>query len=72
VSGGASCRNAGRRINPPGQYVVQEGDTLWDIAETHYNDGARLDVLERANRRLSDVDLIRPCQRLFVPAVKPR
>ncbi len=66
----AACRTAGRRINPPGHYVVQDGDTLWDIADKHYNDGLKVDVLERANPKLNDVDLIRPCQRVYVPALR--
>ena len=47
---------------------MQEGDSLWDIADLHYNDGAHFERIERANRNLEDPDLIRPCQRLFIPA----
>ncbi len=66
--GDGQCRLAGRRIKPPGYYIVQEGDSLWDIADLHYNDGAHFERIERANRNLEDPDLIRPCQRLFIPA----
>jgi nucleoid-associated protein YgaU len=66
-----SCRLAGRRIKPPGSYVVAAGDSLWEIAEKHYGDGERYAVLERANRKL-DPDVIHPCQRVYVPAVKAR
>lgn len=65
-----SCRKAGRRIKPPGYYVVGDGDSLWDIADLHYGDGNRFQIIERANRRLGDPDLIKPCQRLFIPAPK--
>jgi nucleoid-associated protein YgaU len=57
-------------VKPPGHYVVQSGDTLWDIADMHYDDGTQYAVLEEANRKLGDPDLIRPCQRIFVPAAK--
>lgn len=63
-----NCSGAGQKIKPPGTYVVQRGDTLWDIADLHYDDGARYTVLERANAdRLDDPNVIRPCQKLHVP-----
>ncbi len=63
------CRNAGRRVKPPATYVVAKGDTLWDIAATHYRAGSRYPVIYRANRsKIDDPDLIYPCQRLFLPA----
>ncbi len=70
ASEGAGCRNAGRRIKPPGYYVVKAGDSLWDIADLHYDSGARLRLIARANRKLEDPDLIKPCQRLFIPVAK--
>lgn len=70
ASEGAGCRNAGHRIKPPGYYVVKAGDTLWDIADLHYDNGARLRLIERANRKLEDPDLIKPCQRLFIPVAR--
>ncbi len=70
-NGGDGCRLAGKTIKPPGTYVVQRGDTLWDIADRHYDDGARYGVIERANAgRLNDPDTIRPCQHLHVPKLK--
>lgn len=64
------CELAGNRVaTPPGYYVVKAGDTLWDIADLHYDDGTRFAVLRRANRRIHP-NLIRPCQRIFVPADK--
>ena len=63
------CRHAGRRVTPPATYVVARGDTLWDIAKVHYRKGARYPLIYRANRaKISDPDLIYPCQRLFLPA----
>lgn len=64
------CELAGNRVaTPPGYYIVKAGDTLWDIADLHYDDGTRFAVLRRANRRIHP-NLIRPCQRIFVPADK--
>jgi LysM repeat protein len=49
-------------------YVVQEGDTLWLIAETAYSDGALWPVIFEANRDvLDDPDRIKPDQLLRVP-----
>jgi nucleoid-associated protein YgaU len=66
-----SCELAGNRTTPPGYYIVKAGDTLWDIADMHYDDGTRFALLQRANRRI-DPDLIRPCQRIFVPTLAKR
>ena len=64
------CELAGNRVaTPPGYYIVKAGDTLWDIADLHYDDGKRFTVLRRANRRIH-ANVIRPCQRIFVPADK--
>ncbi len=64
----ASCRRAGRKVRTPGFYVVAPGDTLWDIAERHYDDGSAWRRIRTANRNIiDDVDLIRPCQRLRLP-----
>jgi nucleoid-associated protein YgaU len=49
-------------------YVVKPGDTLWAIANRHYRHGSRYNIIYRANQhRISDADLIRPCQRLVLP-----
>ena len=65
---GNGCSRAGRTITPPGIYVVAAGDTLWDIADRHYRNGARYALLRRVNAgRIADADLIWPCQRLRLP-----
>ncbi len=69
ASSATGCRLAGRRVKPPGYYVVKAGDTLWDIADLHYDDGRQLGLIERANRKI-DPDLIHPCQRIYIPAGK--
>lgn len=63
-----SCARAGRRIGRPGTYVVQRGDTLWEIAERHYSNGERYRMIARVNSgRISDPDVIEPCLRLWLP-----
>ncbi len=65
------CRAAGRKVRLPGRYTVAKGDTLWEIAETHYDNGAKYPRIYRANRgRIADPDLIYPCQRFLVPRKK--
>ncbi|MCG8440758.1 MAG: LysM peptidoglycan-binding domain-containing protein [Caulobacterales bacterium] len=51
------------------RYVVQRGDTLWDIAQDHYGDGRRFAAVYQANRGVIDgPDLIVPGQVLTLPA----
>jgi nucleoid-associated protein YgaU len=62
------CRYAGRRIKPPGHYVIGRGDTLWGISRRHYSRGWRYWRLYRANRSIiGNPNLIYPCQRIYVP-----
>lgn len=62
------CRRAGVRITPPARYAVARGDSLWRISDRHYNEGKFYPRIFSANRdRISDPDLIYPCQRLLVP-----
>ncbi len=68
VSSRIRCGGAGRKIKPPGFYLVAVGDTLWDIAGLHYDNGRRYPVLMRANAaRLGDAGMIWPCKRLRIP-----
>jgi nucleoid-associated protein YgaU len=68
-----SCARAGRRITLPGTYVVAPGDTLWQIAESYYNNGERYRAIARVNRAsIGDPDMIYPCQRVYLPARRPR
>jgi nucleoid-associated protein YgaU len=64
---------AGRRIQPPGVYVVKRGDSLWKIARRHYNRGGLYPVIHRANKRkIRLARLIYPCQRFQVPKLRFR
>lgn len=65
------CQRAGRTIDPPGVYVVHRGDTLWSIARRHYDRGIRYHRIVRANPgKISNPDLIFPCQRFQLPALQ--
>lgn len=62
------CWHAGRRIAPPGRYIVRQGDSLWLISKRHYRAGWLYYRIYRANRSLiRDPDVIYPCQRIFLP-----
>ncbi len=64
---------AGRRINPPGTYVVRRGDSLWRISRRHYKLGRLYRRIYRANRgKISRANLIYPCQRFHLPAKRRR
>ncbi|MBX9683167.1 MAG: LysM peptidoglycan-binding domain-containing protein [Hyphomicrobium sp.] len=70
VRGGA-CYGAGRRIAPPGRYIIQRGDSLWRIAKRHYRDGGHYRRIYRANRHIiAHANRVYPCQRVFVPRRK--
>ncbi len=67
-SGSRRCKAAGRKIDPPGTYVVKRGDNLWRISRRHYDRGARYMQIVRANAsKIADPALIFPCQRFFLP-----
>lgn len=61
-------RRAGRRINPPGTYVVKRGDSLWTISRRHYRLGRLFPKIHRANlAKIKRARLIYPCQRFHLP-----
>jgi colicin import membrane protein len=68
------CRSrAGRRIQPPGTYVVRRGDSLWRISRRHYRFGHRYRRIHSANRRrIRNPNLIYPCQRFHIPRKSKR
>ncbi|HRY07448.1 MAG TPA: LysM peptidoglycan-binding domain-containing protein, partial [Hyphomicrobiaceae bacterium] len=72
-AGEDACPGAGRRITPPGTYVVRTGDSLWLISRRHYRKGALWPIIQRANdAKIADPDLIFPCQRFEIPLVRRR
>ncbi|MEZ5849192.1 MAG: LysM peptidoglycan-binding domain-containing protein [Hyphomicrobiaceae bacterium] len=66
-----ACRRAGHRITPPGWYVVRAGDSVWRIADLHYDDGSLYPLIMQANRRTGENMLIHPCQKIRIPRQKP-
>lgn len=66
-------RRAGRRISPPGTYVVRRGDSLWKISRRHYRLGRYFRKIYRANpRKIRRMNLIFPCQRFYLPKLRRR
>ncbi len=62
-----ACRRAGRKITPPGWYVVRAGDSVWRIAQLHYDNGTLYRLIMRANGRKGANMLIHPCQKILIP-----
>ncbi|MGE2714431.1 LysM peptidoglycan-binding domain-containing protein [Mycolicibacterium litorale] len=54
--------------DPPVTYVVQEGDTLWDIATRFYGNPLKYRLLASVNR-IANPDVITPGQQLTIPGV---
>ncbi|SER96565.1 LysM domain-containing protein [Propionibacterium cyclohexanicum] len=54
----------------PATVVVEEGDSLWTLAQEHLHDGALWPLIHRENAQLiADPELILPGQQLRLPAV---
>lgn len=50
-------------------YILQEGESLWDIAVKFYGDGFRYTEITEANK-LENPDYIEPGTRLIIPNAK--
>lgn len=50
-------------------HVVEEGETLWSIAEKEYGDGFKWEAIAQANK-ISNASSIEKGQRLVIPEVK--
>ncbi|MGF1621506.1 MAG: LysM peptidoglycan-binding domain-containing protein [Rhodomicrobiaceae bacterium] len=68
-TGAALARPAGSESPAePRIIVIQNGDTLWQIAQRHYGDGAKYTQIFRNNRaQIRDPNWIYPEQRLQLP-----
>jgi nucleoid-associated protein YgaU len=54
----------------PKQHVVREGDTLWDLARTYFNDPFRWPLIYDANKSLvENPHRIFPTERLVIPGL---
>lgn len=49
------------------EYVVRSGDTLWQIAQTHYGNGSLYHRLVSANPAITDPNRIRPGDVIRIP-----
>lgn len=58
-----------QKDNLPGKYTIKEGDTLFSIAQSYYNDGYKFDQIAKANN-LQNVDMIEIGQVLDIPKVE--
>jgi nucleoid-associated protein YgaU len=58
-------------IRPKTEYTVEQGDSLWSIAERAYGNGEQWSLIYRANERIigSNPNLITPGQVLYIPAL---
>nr|WP_244960829.1 LysM peptidoglycan-binding domain-containing protein [Pseudoclavibacter chungangensis] len=71
VPGGADDRRVAASTGAPQRTItVDEGDTLWDLAEEHYADGTRYPEIAAAND-IPDPDRIEAGTRLVVPGLAP-
>ncbi len=52
-------------------YIVQEGDTLFEIAEKFYSDGNLMDKIAEVNK-LKDVNQIEKGQKLIIPKIEEK
>ncbi|MDH4161389.1 MAG: LysM peptidoglycan-binding domain-containing protein [Nitrospirota bacterium] len=67
----AEAAEAAASSDQPGQYVIKEGDTLWDIASAHYRDPFLWPLIWQANPVIADPDLIYPGRQLVIPSLAP-
>ncbi|HEY5648716.1 MAG TPA: LysM peptidoglycan-binding domain-containing protein [Nitrospiria bacterium] len=51
----------------PQKYIVQEGDTLWDITQTYFQDSFLWPKLWKTNKEITDPDLIYPGNIILIP-----
>jgi len=54
-----------------GEYVIKQGDTLWDIAQTYLKDPFLWPFIWKANQTIMNPDLIYPGSKLAIPNLGP-
>lgn len=59
-----------RDVSEPNFYTIEEGDTLWAIAQKHYGDGSKYPAIVEANLEvIKDADKIYQGQTIRVPTL---
>jgi nucleoid-associated protein YgaU len=59
-----------RDVAEPTFYTIQDGDTLWAIAQKHYGDGNKYTYIVEQNLEvIKDADLIYPGQSIRIPEI---
>lgn len=53
----------------PGSYLVKEGDTLFSIAQTYYQDGFKFDRIA-ADNKMANADVLEVGQKLNIPKLE--
>jgi len=56
----------------PTIYVIQQGDTLWDISEIYLNNPYLWPYIWVKNKYIRDPDIIYPGEKLLIPYVDPK
>ncbi|MEJ2116575.1 MAG: LysM peptidoglycan-binding domain-containing protein [Alphaproteobacteria bacterium] len=68
ANGADLAQQTKKRVKYPTAVVIKSGDTLWQIAERYYGNGAKYTQIFRNNRgQIRDPDLIYPNQRFVLP-----
>ncbi|MGA1846669.1 LysM peptidoglycan-binding domain-containing protein [Deferribacter abyssi] len=49
------------------EYMIQKGDTLWDISKKFYNDNFKWPLIWKYNVTINNPDLIYPKQKIYIP-----
>jgi hypothetical protein len=58
-------------VEQQGTYMIRQGDTLWDIANTAYRDPFLWPLIWKSNPSINDPDLIYPGTALVIPSLAP-
>jgi nucleoid-associated protein YgaU len=59
-----------RDVKEPVFYTIEDGDTLWAIAQKHYGDGNKYTYIVEQNLEvIKDADLIYPGQSIRIPEI---
>ena len=62
-------RDSGSQVGGDDEfYIIEKGDTLWEIAEKAYGNGSKYTKIVEVNREvIKNADLIFPGQKIRIP-----